>query len=105
MVKGLSTIVESSVRCEAYVLSKQHRHPFKSSNSRRAREPLELVYTNLCGPMQTISICKSQYFMTFIDEYNHKTWVYLLQPKSKGFEKLKVFKAQDEKESGHFIKV
>ena len=56
MVDGFSSIVDSYDKCEACILGKQHRLPFNSENFRRARAPLELVHSDLVGPMQTTSI-------------------------------------------------
>ena len=45
------------------------------------------------------------YFMTFIDDFSRKTWVYLLKRKSQYFDVFKSFKAMVEKESDMFNKV
>ena len=81
MVEGLPRIENSCDKCEACILGKQHRLPFNSRNSRRARSPLELVNTDLVGHMQVTSIGGSTYFMTFIDDFNRITWVYFLKSK------------------------
>ena len=75
MVDDLINIVESCDKCEACILSKQHKLPFNSRNSKRAMSPLELVHIDLVGPMQVTSIGGSTYFMTFIDYFSHRTWV------------------------------
>ena len=105
MVDGLPSIVDSYDMYDACILGKKHRLPFNSRNSRRSRKPLELVHSNLVGPMQTISIVGSTYFMTFIDDFNRRTWVYFLKNKSKAFDKFVEFKALAEKECGHYVKV
>lgn len=73
MVEGFPHIRNSCDKCETCILDKQHRLPFNSKNSRRARYPLELVHTDLVGPMQVTSIGGSTYFMTFIDDFSHRT--------------------------------
>ena len=55
--------------------------------------------------MQVTSIGGSTYFMTFIDDFSHRTWVYFLKNKYEAFDKFVEFKAQAEKECGHYIKV
>jgi len=40
-----------------------------------------------------------RYFVTFIDDYNRKTWVYLLAEKSEAIEKFKLFKTRVDKET------
>ena len=71
MVSGLPRVGNSCDKCEACILGKQHRLAFNYRNSRRARSPLELVHTDLVGPMQVTSIGGSTYFMTFIDDFSH----------------------------------
>jgi len=39
-------------------------------------------------------------FVTFIDDYSRKTWVYLLAKKLEAIEKSKLFKTRVEKETG-----
>ena len=56
MVDGFPSIVDSYDKCKACILGKQHRLPFNSINSRRAKAPLELVHFDLVGPMKTTSI-------------------------------------------------
>lgn len=68
MIDGLPRIVEPIVKFEACILGKQHRKPFQSGNSTMARAPLELVHMDLVGPMQIISVGKSRFFMTFIND-------------------------------------
>ena len=105
MVKGLPLIEKSDILCEGYILGKQHREKFPSGKSIRAKAPLEIVHSDLCGPMQTPSLASSHYTLTFIDDYTRKTWVYFLKYKSEVFEKFYHFKALIENQSGHHIKV
>ena len=105
MVKGLPSIEQPAGSCESCILGKHHREKFISRVSNRPKEPLELVHTDLCGQMQTLSLTGNVYFMTFIDDYSRKTWLYLLKHKSQAFDVFKIFKAMVEKESNIFIKV
>ena len=54
--------------------------------------------------MQTKSIGGSFYFLTFIDDFNRKIWIYFLRHKSETFAKFKEFKVEDEKQSGKYVK-
>lgn len=65
--------------CISCIKDKQQCKPFPSSKS-RASCPLELVYS-VCGPMETKSIGGSKYFLTFIDDYSRKVFVYFLEEK------------------------
>ena len=55
--------------------------------------------------MQTQSIGGSFYFLTFIDDFSRKIWVYFLKNKSNTFSRFKEFKALTKKQSRTFIKV
>ena len=55
--------------------------------------------------MQNQSIGGSFYFLTFIDDFSRKVWVYFLKHKSDTFTYFKEFKAEAEKQSGKFVKV
>ena len=104
MVKGLPIIHKQCNTCEDCITGKLHRDNFPSSTS-RAKEQLELVHTDLCGPMQTQSIGGIFYFLTFIDDFSKKTWIYFIGYKSETFSKFKEFKALTEKQSGKSIKM
>jgi hypothetical protein len=55
--------------------------------------------------MKTPYLNGSVYFMTFIDDFSRKTWLYLLKQKSKSFDVFKRFKSLVENESGQTIKI
>jgi hypothetical protein len=70
MVKGLPNIQQPTSSCEGCILANHHRDTFISGVSYRAKDPLELVHTDLCGPMKTYSLTGNVYFMTFIDDFS-----------------------------------
>ena len=61
--------------------------------SKRAKQILELVHSDLFGPMKVPSLGKSVYYVSFIDDFSRNTWIYFLKKKSKVFDKFKEFKA------------
>ena len=63
------------------LFGKQHRVSFQK-NSTRKLEKLELVYSDVCEPMEVDSLGGNNYFVTFIDDASRKTRVYLLHTKS-----------------------
>ncbi|KAL5799496.1 hypothetical protein ACOSQ3_032574 [Xanthoceras sorbifolium] len=72
--------------------------------SERRQIGKELVHKDVCGPLTPVSNGHNQYFLTFIDNYSRKTWVYLLKKKSEVFGYFKDFKTLVEKQSGYYIK-
>jgi transposase InsO family protein len=72
---------------------------------KRKRKILELVHTDVCGPMQTRSLRGAYYFLIFIDDRTRYTWVYFMRNKSDVFEYFKEFKNMVEKQTGKSIKI
>lgn len=105
MVYGLPRIEEKSGVCEGCVFGKHHRKPFPKEGAWRAKQVLELVHTDVCGPTNTLSHGKNRYFILFIDDFTRMTWVYFMRQKSEAFVIFKKFKALVEKQSGRFIKM
>ena len=60
-----------------------------STISKKRSESLELVHNDMCGPMPTISMGGTSYFVTFIDDFSQKVWAYPLKHKD---EVLSIFK-------------
>ena len=75
---------KSSNPCDYCLFGKQHRVSFQK-NSTRKLEKLELVYSDVCEPMEVVSLGGNRYFVTFIDDASQKTWVFLLHTKSQVF--------------------
>eukprot|EP00112_Aurelia_sp_Birch-Aquarium-sp1_P026532 Seg946.1 transcript_id=Seg946.1/GoldUCD/mRNA.D3Y31 product="Retrovirus-related Pol polyprotein from transposon TNT 1-94" protein_id=Seg946.1/GoldUCD/D3Y31 len=77
--------------CEGCAMGKQHRQPFPKKSQSRSSQPLELIYSDVCGPMSVNSVGGSRYFVTFIDDYSRFTTVYSMKNKSEVLEKFKEF--------------
>lgn len=104
MVHGLPYIKEMKGVCEGCAFGKQHRQSFPKGVSWRAKPKLELVHTDVCGPMENPSHAQNRYFILFIDDYTRMTWVYFMRQKSAVFSIFKKFKSLVEKQSGCHIK-
>ncbi|KAL4378842.1 hypothetical protein GQ457_02G039300 [Hibiscus cannabinus] len=105
MVDGLPDINPPNQLCEACIKGKQHRQSFEVGKSWRARRPLEIVHTDIAGPFDIPSLGGNRYYLTFIDDYSRKCWIYVLKEKSEALAKFKEFKAMAEKQSGQYIKI
>ena len=75
------------------------KRPF-SAKGQRAKEPLQLVHSDVCGPMSVQARGGYEYFVLFIDDYSRYGYVYLMQRKSETFGKFKEFLAEAEKQLG-----
>ncbi|KAL0286083.1 UNVERIFIED_CONTAM: Retrovirus-related Pol polyprotein from transposon TNT 1-94 [Sesamum angustifolium] len=105
MMTDLPQIQAVEGACEACVQGKQHKKPFPSRTPWRAKAVLELIHTDVYGPMRTPSHEQNRYFILFIDDYSRMTWVYFMREKSEVFKVFKKFKNLVEKQSGLSIKV
>ena len=96
MVQGIPELDYCSETCERCVFRKHHRDPFEAGKAWRTIMPLELIHTDVCGPMQTTTISGNRYFLTFINNYSRMCWVYFMRFKSEVFTVFKKFKAMVE---------
>ena len=105
MVTSLPQITAPFEVCEKCIVSKQHRNQLPQGKSWRAKNQLESVHSNLCGPINPSSNGGKRYLITFIDDFSQKTWVYFLQKKSEALVAFKNYKVLVKKEVGSPIKV
>jgi len=69
-VSGLKIKHDSELpACEICISQKLTSSPF-SPRARRSRQCLDIVYSDLCGPMRTSLKGGARYFMTLIDDYS-----------------------------------
>jgi hypothetical protein len=61
---------------------------------------LELIHTNLCGPLFVPLMSGSRYFISFTNDHKRCTWIYFMKAKSKAFNIFKMFKQETKVESG-----
>ena len=89
-VTGLPTIPRKLKQCDACILGKHNKQSFHDSHS-RAHRKLELIHSDLCGPVPIPSANGNKYMMTLIDDYTRMCWVYLLKNQSDAFQTFKNF--------------
>ena len=89
--------------CEHCIYGKQIRKTSPSLD-RKQLLPLELVLSDVCGPMPTKSLGGSSYFVTFIDDSTRKVWLYGLQSKDQVFSTFQKFLSMVENQYGRQLK-
>ena len=89
--------------CDYCLFGKHHRVSF-SKSSKRKSNILELVYSDVCGPLEMESLGGNRYFFTFIDDASRKVWVYLLKTKDQVYQFFQKFHALVERETENFVK-
>lgn len=82
--------------CEICPMGKQARLPFPTSTS-RSKNILDLVHADVCGNMEGVSIGGARYFLTFIDDFSRKIFIYFLKSKSEVLNKFIEFKVMGRK--------
>ena len=89
--------------CESCLEGKMTKRSFNTKGN-RSEKLLELVHTDVCGPMSVSARGGYDYYITFIDDYSRYGYVYLMHRKSEAFEKFQEFRAEAEKQLGVSIK-
>ena len=99
MVTGLPPLPLLQTSCEPCIMGKQHRTPIPKTSETIVSNLLQLVHSDLCGPLPQPSMTRSRYIFTFIDHFSRYTWVYFLNAKSETFHTFKIWHTQVEKET------
>jgi hypothetical protein len=89
---------------ESYNKCELSRKPFTLITTSRATEPLQVMHSDICSPMET-AIGGGRYMLIFIDDSTRHTDKYILKYLSEALEKFKEWKAFREKESGKQVKL
>ena len=89
--------------CDHCLAGKPHRESFAKKSTRK-KEKLDLVHSNVCGPIEVESLGGNKYFVTFIDDATRKTWIYILKAKGQVFVTFQKFHAMVERETGINLK-
>ena len=90
--------------CRGWDLGKYTKTSFPSSYH-KAAGILDLVHSDVSGPMSTVSLSGHEYYVSFIDDYSRKTWIYFLKAKGEVFIRFQEFKALVENQTRKKIKV
>ena len=89
--------------CVDCLEGKQSRVAFRSSLPSRVENVLDLIHSDLCGPMPK-SLGGAQYLVTFIDDHSRRIWAYPLKTKDQVLDVFKHFHASVERQTGRKLK-
>jgi hypothetical protein len=89
--------------CKHCIYGKQNRKKFKTIRH-TSEGILDYIHSNVWGPSPTISYGGSSYFVTSIDDFSRKVWVYMLKGKADVFTVFKQFRDLVENNTSRFIK-
>jgi transposase InsO family protein len=105
MVRGLPCLDHVEQFCDVCVLTKQRRLPFPRQSSFRAKERLELVHGDLCGPVTPATPGGRRYFLLLVDDYSRYMWVIILGSKGEAALAIRRAQAAAEAECGRKLRV
>ena len=80
---------------------KQCRHKFVINNNKKIERPLQVVHSDMYGPMQTTSLDGKKYFISFIEGFTRFTILYYLKEKSGAFNAFISYKPYMENHGQH----
>lgn len=105
MVDGINgmKINDDDKFCETCVFSKHTKLSFPRNNKARSKRVLELIHSDVCGPMSRPAWDGSRYFVTFTDDFSRATMIYCIERKSEVFDKFKEYVAMCEAMHGSKI--
>jgi len=107
LVTGM-TITDREPRehpCEPCLEGKQTREVICKEAASRADHALSRVFSDMCGPLPTLSHKGFKYFITFVNDKTHYVSISPLKEKSEVGKHLKVFVSKAELDTGRKIKI
>jgi hypothetical protein len=100
MVRGLLQIDHVDQVCDSCLAGKQKWTTFPSVARYRAKEKLELVHGDLCGPVTSGA---KQYFFLLVDDVSCYMWLVLLVTKNETLSTFTAFQERAEAKAGRKI--
>ena len=94
---------ESLDVCEPCLMGKMTKMPF-SGTMERATDLLEIIHTDVCGPVNIEARSRYHYFLTFTDDLSRYGDIYLMKHKSEIIERFKEFQSEVENHRDKKIK-
>ncbi|KAE8670896.1 Detected protein of unknown function [Hibiscus syriacus] len=92
MLNGLPQLdVRTDTVCAGCQYNKVHQLSYGESKI-KSKEPLELVHSDVFGPVNQNLISGMGYMVTFIDDFSRYVWVFFMKEKSDAFSKFKEFR-------------
>ena len=107
LLDGLPTkqaIKEKDGTCRGCSEGRMLRTSFKSINQLKSERRLALIHSDVCCPMPAPSKGGSRYFVTFIDDYTRKKFVFFMASRNQVAENFSIFKNLLETEVGDKIR-
>ena len=87
------TVADCGIRegCECCVRGKQARTPFPKTTEKKTSAPLDLIHSDVYGPLKTPSVSGFRYFVSFVDDHSRYCTIYFLKKKSEVADRIEEF--------------
>lgn len=95
--------VEGLEFCEHCIYGKQTRVKF-NTGIHKTKGKLDYIHSDLWGPSKVPSHGGNRYFITFIDDFSRKVWIYLVKTKDEAFNTFVQWKTRVENQCDKRIK-
>ena len=103
-VRGIPSLKKPNVGlCKNYQIGKMGKTSFKRKKY-QSKDVLEIVHTDLCGPIGVENYSGEKFFILFVDDYSRMMIVMYLREKLEAFDKFKQYLEIVEKEIGKIMK-
>ena len=105
-VKGLeqAQLPSHSFNCEVCVSGKHTKHSYHENSAVKSTVPLELIYSDVYGPLPVPSIGGKRFILTFVDDFSRYTWIYFLTKKSEVLTAFQLFVLEVERQFEYPVK-
>ncbi|UYV61328.1 hypothetical protein LAZ67_1004381 [Cordylochernes scorpioides] len=105
LVIGLEISSRDKGLCDDCCIAKSTKASHKNLGNIRSKQTLELIHTDICGPMPVKSTGGNRYFLSFVDDFSRRITVYLLKNKDEVLKHFDIYRATVERQTGNKIKV
>ncbi|CAD6891396.1 unnamed protein product [Tilletia caries] len=103
-------LTESQVRsmgkrmqlCNTCVETRQSRTRFRKKSKSKMKAPNELILIDIVGPF--VEIAGFKYFLTIVDAYSRRNWVFMMKSKAEAFEILRAHCGFMERQRGNKVR-
>jgi len=103
VIESIKNMEKENEICGTCAIGQQHREAITGARE-KAVELLEVVHSDICGPMQVNTISGERYYILFIDERSRRIAITLLKSKNQAPGAFQGYKMWAEKEAGKEIR-
>ena len=89
--------------CETCALTKMTHGPYPH-RGHRADAALDLIHTDVCGPVTPATLGGAAYVLTLIDDHSRHVWMCLMRTKSEAFGRIKEWETMVTTQTGRSVK-